>query len=103
MISAPSIKATGERGVLYVAEPLDACSQLTNIIDPKVNDTRSPFLLLIRGGCSFDVKVRKAQVAGFEAAIVYDNEYGDLVASMSLSSQHTVPHKYIFYATVTLV
>ncbi|XP_075509343.1 receptor homology region, transmembrane domain- and RING domain-containing protein 2-like [Primulina tabacum] len=77
---APSVKGSGIYGTLYVAEPLDACSPLTNKIDTKMNDTRYPFALMIRGVCSFDEKVRRAQVAGFKAAIVYDNEDGDLVA-----------------------
>lgn len=47
----------------------------------------SAFVLTIRGGCSFEDKVRNAQKAGFEAAIVYDNEDdGVLVASNNLSS-----------------
>lgn len=65
-----------------MAEPLDACSPLTNKVVPVANNTRSPFVLIVRGGCSFDEKVRRAQAAGFSAAIVYDND-DDLVASMS--------------------
>lgn len=61
-----------------MAEPLDACSPLTNKVVPIKNHT---FVLIVRGGCSFDEKVRQAQAAGFKAAIVYDNENGDLVAS----------------------
>ncbi|KAL8030989.1 hypothetical protein ABFX02_14G321900 [Erythranthe guttata] len=77
---APSVNASGKCGTLHVAEPLDACSSLTNKINPNINDTRYPFVLIIRGGCSFETKVRRAQTAGFKAAIVYDNENGDLVA-----------------------
>ncbi|XP_073275366.1 receptor homology region, transmembrane domain- and RING domain-containing protein 2-like [Primulina huaijiensis] len=77
---APSVKGSGIYGTLYVAEPLDACSPLTNKIGKKMNDTRYPFALIIRGVCSFDEKVRRAQVAGFKAAIIYDNEDGELVA-----------------------
>ncbi|XP_051139137.1 receptor homology region, transmembrane domain- and RING domain-containing protein 2-like [Andrographis paniculata] len=77
---APSIKPAGIHGILYVAKPLNACSPLTNTVVPRLNDSRSPFALIIRGGCSFENKIRQAQSAGFEAAIVYDNEYGDLVA-----------------------
>ncbi|GKV32277.1 hypothetical protein SLEP1_g40891 [Rubroshorea leprosula] len=74
----PSIKGSGECGVLYLAEPLDACSDLTNQIE---NVTRSsyPFALVIRGGCCPKEKVRKVQKAGFRAAIIYGNEDdGDL-------------------------
>lgn len=81
--SAPAIKGSGECGVLYLAEPLDACSKLTYEVKPAKNGTSS-FALLIRGGCTFEEKVRRAQEAGFKAAIVYDNEDGGaLVASMN--------------------
>jgi E3 ubiquitin-protein ligase RNF13 len=42
-------------------------------------------VLIIRGGCSFEHKVRRAQKAGFKAAIVFDNEEGVLVASKTFS------------------
>ncbi|CAK7323541.1 unnamed protein product [Dovyalis caffra] len=76
---APGIKGSGECGVLYLAEPIDACSDLTNKAEKRSNGS-SPFALIIRGGCSFEDKVRSAQKAGFKAAIVYDNEEGVLVA-----------------------
>lgn len=69
---------------MYVAEPLDACSQLTNKVDTDKNGTVAPFVLIVRGGCSFEEKVRRAQAAGFKAVIIFDNEYGDLVASNDL-------------------
>ncbi|PON36513.1 Cdk-activating kinase assembly factor [Parasponia andersonii] len=72
---APAIKGSGECGVLYSAEPLDACSPLTNKVQSSTG-ARSPFVLIIRGGCSFEYKVRTAQKAGFKAAIVYDNDDG---------------------------
>ncbi|KAK4375270.1 hypothetical protein RND71_005947 [Anisodus tanguticus] len=78
---APSAKASGKCGTLYVAEPLDACSTMTNKIEPTNNFTKEPFVLIMRGGCSFEDKVRKAQAAGFKAAIIYDNAYGDIIAS----------------------
>ncbi|KAK6787217.1 hypothetical protein RDI58_015742 [Solanum bulbocastanum] len=77
---APSPKGSGKCGRLYVAEPLDACSTLTNKIEPTNNFTKEPFVLIIRGGCSFEDKVRKAQTAGFKAAIIYDSGYGDIIA-----------------------
>ncbi|KAK4391210.1 Receptor homology region, transmembrane domain- and RING domain-containing protein 2 [Sesamum angolense] len=82
---SPSLKGSGLCGTLYLADPLDACSPLTNKVVPGTNETRSPFVLITRGGCSFDDKVRSAQAAGFQAAIVYDNENGPLVASTTLS------------------
>ncbi|PKA64767.1 Putative RING-H2 finger protein ATL36 [Apostasia shenzhenica] len=77
---APSIKGSGESGVLYLAEPLNACTQLEN---NAVEDRPSPFLLIIRGGCPFDDKVRNAESAGYKAAIVYDNEDSGSLVSMA--------------------
>ncbi|KAJ6859102.1 hypothetical protein NC652_041411 [Populus alba x Populus x berolinensis] len=82
--SAPAIKGSGECGVLYLAEPIDACSDLTNQFE-KGSNCSSPFVLIIRGGCSFEDKVRRAQKAGYKAAIIYDNEEGILVASKTIS------------------
>ncbi|ONI35758.1 hypothetical protein PRUPE_1G553100 [Prunus persica] len=82
---APAIKGSGECGVLYLAEPVDACSTLTNKVEKGTNYS-SPFVLLIRGGCSFEEKVRRAQKAGFKAAIVYDNEDGGVLVSMAGNS-----------------
>ncbi|XP_057503188.1 receptor homology region, transmembrane domain- and RING domain-containing protein 2 [Actinidia eriantha] len=77
---APAVKASGECGTLYLAEPLDACLPLSNKVDSTVKGCGSPFVLSIRGGCSFEEKVRRAQAAGFKAAIIYDNVEADLVA-----------------------
>ena len=82
--SAPAVKASGECGTLYLAEPLDACLPLSNKVDSTVKGCGSPFVLSIRGGCSFEDKVRRAQAAGFKAAIIYDYEEADLVASKGL-------------------
>ncbi|CAH8359291.1 unnamed protein product [Eruca vesicaria subsp. sativa] len=84
---APSVKAAGEIGLLYVAEPLDACSNLTNKPEEQsLNDTSSPFVLIVRGGCSFEDKVRKAQKAGFKAAIIHDNEDRGILIAMAGNS-----------------
>lgn len=83
---APPVKGSGKCGKLHVAEPLDACSPLTNKVNFVGDVTASPFALIIRGGCSFEDKVRRAQTAGFKAAIVYDNEDGDLVAMAGTSA-----------------
>ncbi|VVA94986.1 unnamed protein product [Arabis nemorensis] len=78
---ARSVKTTGEIGILYVAEPLDACRNLMNEPEQSSNETSSPFVLIVRGGCSFEEKVRKAQRAGFKAAIIHDDEdRGSLIA-----------------------
>ncbi|XP_030952011.1 receptor homology region, transmembrane domain- and RING domain-containing protein 2-like isoform X3 [Quercus lobata] len=88
---APPVKGSGECGVLYMAEPLDACSTLTNKVE-KASNCSSPFVLIVRGGCSFEDKVRRAQTAGFKAAIVYDNEdSGVLVARLNKVLEEAVP------------
>ncbi|CAL5333530.1 unnamed protein product [Camellia sinensis] len=78
---APAVKGSGECGTLYLAEPLDACSPLRKV-DSTIKGTCSPFVLIVRGACSFEDKVRKAQAAGFKAAIIHDNVDGDLVANL---------------------
>ncbi|KAK9713732.1 hypothetical protein RND81_06G047700 [Saponaria officinalis] len=82
---AQPVKTGGICGKLYIAEPLDACSPLTNKVDHGGNNTAA-FALIIRGGCSFEDKIRKAQMAGFEAAIIYDNEDGGTLVAMAGNS-----------------
>ncbi|XP_065880896.1 receptor homology region, transmembrane domain- and RING domain-containing protein 2 [Euphorbia lathyris] len=82
---APPIKSSGECGSLYLGEPLDACSNLKNKAG-NVSNSTSPYVLIIRGGCSFEDKVRRAQQAGFKAAIVYDDEDDGILVSMAGSS-----------------
>ncbi|KAI4346385.1 hypothetical protein L6164_007283 [Bauhinia variegata] len=82
---ATTIKGSGECGVLYSAEPLDACTALTNKAEQHSN-TSNPFVMIIRGGCGFDEKVRRAQNAGFKAAIVYDNEDDGVLVAMAGNS-----------------
>ncbi|KAG2331607.1 hypothetical protein Bca4012_018821 [Brassica carinata] len=78
----PMIKKSDQCGVLYIAEPLDACSDLVNTVTLEEGSiTSPPYVLIIRGGCSFEEKIRNAQKAGYKAAIVYDNEdYGFLIS-----------------------
>ncbi|WCJ32639.1 hypothetical protein M5689_014049 [Euphorbia peplus] len=58
-------------GALHLANPLDACSSLRNTNNNDDGNVR--FVLIERGECSFEDKIRNAQNAGFHAAIVYDN------------------------------
>jgi hypothetical protein len=80
---AVPISSFGVCGVLDIADPLDACSQLQ--IGVQSNEAKQKrFALIIRGGCAFEDKVRNAQNAGFGAAIVYDDrDKGKLVYSES--------------------
>ncbi|CAA7027227.1 unnamed protein product [Microthlaspi erraticum] len=78
---SPPMNATGETGVLYVAEPLDACQNLRNKPKQSPNGA-SPFVLIVRGGCNFGYKVRNAQRSGFKAAIVHDDVDRDILLEM---------------------
>ncbi|CAN6720287.1 unnamed protein product [Malus baccata var. baccata] len=80
---APEVKGSGECGVLYLAEPPHACSTLTNQVEQGTNYS-SPFVLIVRGGCSFEDKVRRAQKAGFKAAVIYDNEDSNMLVSKTV-------------------
>ncbi|KAJ0972049.1 hypothetical protein J5N97_020008 [Dioscorea zingiberensis] len=94
---APPIGGSGECGVLYVAEPLDACTPLMNKV---TNYSSSPFALIIRGGCAFDEKVRNAQTAGFKAAIIYDKEDDDDLVSMAGTPEGIdIPAVFVFKAS----
>ncbi|KAJ1273609.1 hypothetical protein BS78_06G295000 [Paspalum vaginatum] len=90
----PGVKGSGVNGVVYTAEPLNACSLLTI---KAVKEPPTPFALIIRGGCAFDEKVKNAQDAGFKAAIVYDNENSGVLVSMAGSSSGT--HIYAVFVS----
>ncbi|KVH87898.1 Protease-associated domain, PA [Cynara cardunculus var. scolymus] len=81
---APPLKGSGECGTLFLAEPLDACAPLTN---SSIADSINPFVLMVRGGCGFEDKVRRAQSAGFKAAIVYNSDDSDLVSKRPQASR----------------
>ncbi|KAJ4916420.1 hypothetical protein Rs2_01970 [Raphanus sativus] len=77
--SLPSSKSPGPReGVLYVAEPLDACQKLSNKPEQSPNGI-SPFVLIARGGCNFKEKVENVVRAGFKAFIVHDDVHRDIL------------------------
>eukprot|EP00049_Salpingoeca_infusionum_P012076 m.214242 g.214242 ORF g.214242 m.214242 type:complete len:336 (-) comp15100_c3_seq1:137-1144(-) len=70
----PVPPSTGVSGVLYMADPLMACSKLISI-----PGGLEAVALIQRGSpsehlaCAFATKVRNAQAAGFKAVIIYDN------------------------------
>ncbi|PHT50124.1 Receptor -like proteiny region, transmembrane domain- and RING domain-containing protein 2 [Capsicum baccatum] len=96
---APSVRGSGKCGTLYVAEPLDACTTLSNKVEPVKNNSHDLFLLILRGGCSFEDKVRQAQAAGFKAAIIYNDGYGDLVAMAGNSAGVKIPAVFVSRAS----
>jgi E3 ubiquitin-protein ligase RNF13 len=80
---APRIPAAGIMGVLHKANPQDACSPLVKDPDSQ-RSLLPPFVVVARGACNFDLKVRHAQEAGFGAVIVYNNvDDHELVTSMT--------------------
>jgi hypothetical protein len=82
-LAAPRIPAAGIMGVLHKANPQDACSPLFKDPDSQ-RSLLPPFVVVARGACNFDVKVRHAQEAGFGAVIVYNNvDDHELVTSMT--------------------
>ncbi|CAD8147107.1 unnamed protein product [Paramecium octaurelia] len=54
-------------GTLEIADPLDACTEINQTV-------KSHFVLIKRGDCSFVKKVRHAQNAGYQLAIVENNK-----------------------------
>ncbi|CAH2035393.1 unnamed protein product [Thlaspi arvense] len=81
----PIVESSGECGLLYAAEPLNTCSYLTNKAG-NGSTIRPSYVLIIRGGCSFDEKIRNAQKAGYKAAIVYNDAYDELLIHMAGTS-----------------
>lgn len=78
---ARRISGTGIAGLLSAASPLNACTPL-EAADAK--ESNYPvFILIERGDCNFVSKVQYAQDAGYAAAIVYDNEDGHDLVTMS--------------------
>ncbi|KAM7261022.1 hypothetical protein ACFE04_026497 [Oxalis oulophora] len=70
---AADVDSSGLCGAIHVADPLNGCSPFRNRFD--LNETEQvKFLLLIRGGCSFQEKIKNAQDFGFQAVIVYDDK-----------------------------
>lgn len=81
---APHVKGSGVSGFITFGIPLDACSSLESTTSTLI--ASSLFLLSMRGNCSFEAKVRYAQDANFSAVIIYNNESGSDLFTMSGSS-----------------
>ncbi|XXG40325.1 hypothetical protein AAC387_Pa01g1070 [Persea americana] len=67
------VNRSGICGPLHLADPLDACSSLRKSFGFEAEADQPRFALIERGNCPFEVKVKHAQAAGFQAAIVYDD------------------------------
>ncbi|KAL0281460.1 UNVERIFIED_CONTAM: hypothetical protein PYX00_002443 [Menopon gallinae] len=67
----------GIRGMVVLANPEEACNAIEG--PPKVKNFTGKWIVLIkRYKCFFDEKVRNAQKAGYNAAIVYNVNSSDL-------------------------
>ncbi|KAK4252988.1 hypothetical protein QN277_010832 [Acacia crassicarpa] len=100
----PRASSSGEPGILHLAEPLDACGALANNAD-QISKVRNPFVLIVRGQCSFVEKVTRAQEAGFKAAIIYDNKDDGFLIKMrgNDSGAINIPSTFVTKATGELL
>lgn len=78
---AQKVPGAGIAGLLSAASPSNACEPLQVFNDKQA--TLPAFLLIERGDCNFVAKVQYAQDAGYAAAIVYDNQDGRDLVTMS--------------------
>ncbi|AQK42905.1 Receptor homology region transmembrane domain- and RING domain-containing protein 1 [Zea mays] len=69
----PRVSGDGICGSLRAADPAEACETIKDR-GGRRGAGRKAFVLIARGNCSFEEKVRAAQQAGFDASIVYDDE-----------------------------
>ena len=77
-MTAPKVPSTGVCGIIFLSNPFNACTPLdsdyvTSLASTKECVKSLRFVLVSRGLCSFEVKVRHAQDAGYDAIIVADN------------------------------
>lgn len=66
-----TIPTGGIQGYVQVANPSSACTPIEEPPFP-TNSSYLWFVLIERNPCSFEIKVRNAQKAGYQAAIVYN-------------------------------
>ncbi|KAH7446826.1 hypothetical protein KP509_01G078100 [Ceratopteris richardii] len=92
---APHVAASDVKGLITLSVPLDACSPLNE--STSTQSSTSLFLLIVRGNCSFEEKVRHAQAAKFSAVIIYNNESGTDLLKMSGDSKGVFA--YAFFVT----
>ncbi|KAG1354114.1 putative receptor homology region, transmembrane domain- and RING domain-containing protein 1 [Cocos nucifera] len=82
---AAPVRGSGVCGALHIADPIDACSPIRRNRTAGGGGGQSvhpDFVLIVRGVCNFENKVRIAQDAGYQAAIIYDDqENGSLYSS----------------------
>lgn len=92
----PKAPSSGMCGILFLGNPSNACSPLTSVLANSDSDSCLQFALVSRGACSFDVKVRNVQDAGFQAVIVADNmENVDLITMAGNKRGIAIPAVFI--------
>ncbi|CAM6100259.1 unnamed protein product [Calypogeia fissa] len=79
---AARVPTSGLLGLVYGASPSNGCEKLTNSPRPDIG-YYSSFVVMERGDCTFELKVRNAQAAGFSAVIVYNNDDNSDLVTMS--------------------
>jgi hypothetical protein len=77
---------------VVIAEPLDACTQLTNASAAAVTGNVA---LIERGACFYTTKVLNAQNAGAVAVIIYNNRAGTLGQMNGNNGDITIPSVFI--------
>ncbi|XP_010920156.1 receptor homology region, transmembrane domain- and RING domain-containing protein 1 isoform X1 [Elaeis guineensis] len=83
---AAPVRGSGVCGALHIADPIDACSPIRHNRTAgggAGQSAHSDFVLIVRGVCNFENKVRIAQDAGYQAAIIYDDQEKGSLYSMT--------------------
>lgn len=78
-------------GTLYLASPLDACTELS-YIDKKGNNSNL-IILVTRGECHFSQKVLNAQNAGAKFVIIADNNNEDVNKILPIEKSREISAK----------
>lgn len=88
----------GLRGFLVAGDPPDGCAALAKppVVD---NFTGKWVVLMARYNCSFEVKVRNAQLAGYDCAIVHNVNSSDL-ETMSAKDPESIIIPSVFVSDV---
>nr|XP_026485034.1 E3 ubiquitin-protein ligase RNF13 [Vanessa tameamea]XP_026485035.1 E3 ubiquitin-protein ligase RNF13 [Vanessa tameamea] len=92
----PDLPPDGLRGFLVSGEPEDGCTPLKKPPVDTENFTGKWVVLIARYNCSFELKVRNAQAAGYDCAVVHNVNSSDL-ESMSAKNPEgiTIPSVFV--------
>jgi E3 ubiquitin-protein ligase RNF13 len=104
-LNGPIIPNPGFKGYLVIANPRNACS----IIDKPPNKENGQYwIVLIERTksiktCTFEKKVFNAEIAGYDAVIIY-NTYSEKLINMFITcSSITIPSLFIGYSDAKLL